>query len=95
MLSSQTLVAVGQQQISTELSDEVVILNLPNGVYYGLDKTGAFIWSMLAQPITVEQVIDGVLGRYAIDRVTCERDVYALLNSLLEQELVEIVVHPG
>jgi len=95
MLSGKTLVSVGQQQISTELSDEVVILNLPNGVYYGLDKTGAFIWSMIAQPTTVDQVIDGVLARYSVDRATCERDVYALLNNLVEQELVEIVVRPG
>ena len=40
-LSLNSVVSASREQVSSELAGEVVILNLNEGVYHGLDNTGA------------------------------------------------------
>ena len=91
MLSNPTTVRAVSHQISTTIGGEVVILNMNNGTYYGLEATGAYIWSLLEKPRTIQEIIDMVLLQYDVDRETCEREVEALVDELLAQKLVEIV----
>ena len=46
------VVVAARQQISCDLADEVAILNLESGVYYGIDAVGALIWNLVQQPRT-------------------------------------------
>lgn len=91
MLSNQTTVVAVSHQITSAVGGEVVILNLNSGTYYGLEATGAYIWTLLEKPRSIQEIADMVFRQYDVDRETCERDVKALVDELLAQKLVEVV----
>jgi len=90
VISNASVVSAVTHQVSCDLAGEVVILNLQDGVYYGLNAVGARIWSLLEEPRSVEQINAALLSEYAIDRATCEQQVRAVLNDLAAHGLVEI-----
>ena len=51
-------ITASQEQISCDLGEEAVILNLKSGEYYGLDPVGAKIWGWLETPQAVVQLRD-------------------------------------
>ncbi len=89
-MTLDTIIKAAPDQVSCELAGEAAILNLADGVYYGLDPVGARIWSLLQSPITVAQIRDAILAEYEVDRDTCERDLQALLNDLAKANLIEL-----
>ncbi len=90
MLSANSTVVAAKDQVSCELADETVILDLKAGIYYGLNSVGARVWDLIQEPRTVDQIRDAILQEYDIDPASCERDLGALLGELAARELVRI-----
>lgn len=90
MIDLQSIITVRSQQISCELGDEAVILNLDTGEYFGLDPVGAQIWSWLKGPQTVVQLRDRLVEEYRSDRDEIERDLLALLTQLVDEGLIDV-----
>lgn len=90
---SATIVAL-PDLLANEFDGEVVVLNLRDGVYYGLEDVGARIWQLLQQPITVEGICQVLVAEYDVEPDRCRRDVRALVGDLAARGLVELV-DPG
>jgi hypothetical protein len=93
-LSLASRVCVSREQISSQLSGDVVILDLKGGVYHGLEGTGAWIWNQIQQPKAVGQIIDAMLAEYDVEPERCRRDIVALLGELARNGLVEVTDGP-
>jgi hypothetical protein len=89
-MSDRSTVAVTPGVLASELGAEVVMLNLEDGVYYGLDGAGSEIWKLLQRPITVDEIVRAIVAVYDVDVERCRRDVRGLLGTLVERGLVEI-----
>ena len=89
-LSEESRIVLSKDQVSCDLAGEAAIVNLKNGVYFGLDPVGARIWNLMREPVTFAQIVDTLLHDYAIDRITLESDVRLFVNQLADQGLVEI-----
>ena len=87
--NGSTVVAVSEQ-VSCDLEGEAAILNLRQGVYYGLDAVGARIWGLIQEPRAVHQIRDTLLEEYDVEPDRCEQDLLALLRRLAEEGLVEV-----
>ena len=81
-------VTIPAQVMAREVGDETVILDLANGTYYGLDPVGARIWQLMAEGQTLTQVCELMLADFEVTREVIEHDVLALVQTLLEQQLV-------
>jgi hypothetical protein len=81
-------------QVSCDLAGEAAILHLKSGVYYGLDRTGAWIWSLIQVPRTVAEIRAGLVARYDVEPERAARDLDALLGDLTREGLVEIRNEP-
>jgi len=79
-----------RDQVSSNLDGEAAILNLKNGVYYGLDPVGARIWSLIQEPTTVAELRDAIVEEYEVEPDRCERDLLALLRDLAAEGLIEV-----
>ncbi len=88
--SQNSVVVAVRDQVSCNLGEESAILNLKNGVYYTLDPVGARVWNLLQQPRSVLDVRDTLLSEYEVERELCEQDLYALLEKLLGEGLIEL-----
>ena len=92
-LSDLSVISVTKEAVHCDVEDEVVILGLKDGVYYGLNPVGAFIWSLIQKPKTVAEIRDAVLEEYDVEKEVCENDLMELLTELSDKGLVEIEEH--
>jgi hypothetical protein len=86
---NSTVVAV-EDQVSSQVGDEAVILHMRDGIYYGLDPVGAGIWELLQEPRTVHEIRDRLLSEYEVEGARCEADLLSLLQELMERRLVRV-----
>lgn len=91
---ASTVVAT-TDQLSTDLEGETVILHLRDGIYYGLDAVGTFVWQRLAEPRSIAGLVDDVVARYDVGRERCEKDLLALIDELAARGLVAILDAPA
>jgi Coenzyme PQQ synthesis protein D (PqqD) len=90
LLNPESRLVLSRDQVSCDLAGEAAIVNLKNGVYYGLDAVGARVWNLMREPVTFAGIIDSLLQIYEVERATLEADVRRFLNELAQQGLVEI-----
>lgn len=92
-LRLDSVVCAAKTQVGTSVGDEVMILNLEDGVYYGLDPVGARIWELLMEPTTVLAIREILVSEFEVEPEQCEDDLFSLLRALIEVRLVD--VSPG
>jgi len=89
-VSAASVVCAATGQVSSRLSDEVVILNLEKGTYHGLEAVGARIWELIQKPVPVREVRDALLNEYDAEPQRCEQDLLSLLEELQSHDLLEV-----
>jgi hypothetical protein len=94
LIDNETCIVASTRQLSTTLGNDVVILGLNDGVYYGLDGVGTRLWDLLQAPRIFTELVDALLQEYDVTRERLEQDVRALLETLCERGLVAIAPHP-
>lgn len=86
---SATVVAAADL-LASAFDQELVILNLRDGVYYGLEDVGVRLWNLLQRPVTVAAIRDALVAEYDVEPDRCARDVRALLQELAARGLIEV-----
>ena len=76
--------------LASEFADELVMLNLRDGVYYGLDHAGMRVWQLLQRPSTVAELRDAILHEYDVEPLRCLHDLLKLLSDLAAHGLIEM-----
>ena len=89
IVETSTVVAV-PNQISSSLGEEAVILELTQGVYYGLNAVGARIWELLKEPRTAGEIRDVILDEYDAEPEAVTRDLLGLLTDLADRGWIEV-----
>lgn len=80
-----------EEPLQAGLDDEVVMMSVEKGSYYGLDPVGARIWEMLESSRTVREIVDNLLETYEVEQDVCERETISFLETLIEEDLAEVV----
>lgn len=88
-------VVVSDEQVSTAVGDETVILGMRDGVYYGLDAVGARVWALVASPRRVSELVLAITEEFDVSPERCERDLLTLLDELSARQLVREVATEG
>ena len=89
-ISFSDRVQVPEGVLISNLQDESVILNLDSERYFGLDNVGTRILSVLTTSSSIEAAYESLLAEYDVDRTVLRADLVALIESLLQQGLVQV-----
>jgi len=89
-ITMRSVVVVAPDRLSCDLAGEAAILNLTSGMYYGLNAVGARVWTLIAEPRTVGDVLKQLLREFEVDARRCEQDLIALVEQLVVEGLVEV-----
>jgi Coenzyme PQQ synthesis protein D (PqqD) len=89
-ITADSHIALSKDQASCDLAGETAIVNLMNGVYYGLDPMGTHIWKLLREPLTFAALCDSLIHDYDVEASRLESDMREFLNDLADQGLVDI-----
>jgi hypothetical protein len=87
-LRLESRICLEPNALSQKIDDEIVILSLSAGKYFGLQEVGSFIWSSLQSPITIRALKEKVLEEFDVEEGRCEQDLLELLSVLIENKLV-------
>ena len=77
--------------VSSELTDETVMMNVEKGSYYGLDDIETKLWQIVETPTSVSALCDSLLSNYDISREQGEADVLTFVNELHAEGIIEVV----
>lgn len=53
-----------------------------------LNEVGAFIWNLLENDVTKEQIVEKMLSEYDVDKTTAENDVEEYITALRGADLI-------
>lgn len=87
-ITPATVFVRAEDLVSNRIDDEVVMMHLARGHYYGLDPIGSDIWERLANPTRVDALCAQLLESYDVDPDVCLADVTTLLQQLEAEALV-------
>ena len=79
-----------KEVVHKEIESKSVLLNLENGSYYTLNKTGTFIWSLLDGKIAVNQLVELLTQSFDVAKGQASQDVFNLISSLKKEGLIEL-----
>ncbi len=74
--------------MARRVDDEMVILDVMSGRYFGLNEVGALIWDRLGAECTRDELVEAVTTAYDVDRNQASSDVDDLIDQLTDRSLI-------
>ena len=71
------------------IDGESVLLSLKSERYFGLDAVGTKMWTVLTTAPSIEAAQQTLIQEYDVDPQRLRQDLYALVEKLLDEGLVE------
>lgn len=75
--------------LTANVDNEVVMMGVQAGSYYGIGGTGTMIWELLAEPKSLDELIDRIAADYDVAREQCASDISTFVKKLLALNLIE------
>lgn len=91
MLPASTKLSVPEYVLVQELDGESVLLNLNKAQYFGLDDVGTWMWKVLTTADSIQHAIDTLLVEYEVEPAQLRKDLYNLIDHLVEHDLVQVL----
>jgi hypothetical protein len=71
-----------------ELDEQLVLLDLDGGEYFGIDAVGALVWRQLEASGSVEDALTAVRREFEVDEERAREDVLAFVAELEARKIV-------
>lgn len=89
-ITLSTRITIPEDVFFQDLQGESVILEVKSGKYFGLDETGTRIWHLLSEHKNLQAAYDAMLAEYDVDPAQLQSDLTALVQKLVEKNLLQI-----
>jgi len=90
-ITLQTQVQRNLNMVASKIDNEIVMMSVENGEYYGLDEVGSRIWELIEKPIVVEELIITLIDEFEVEREHCESDTFEFLEDLNSKKLLKVI----
>ncbi|MBS0319191.1 MAG: PqqD family protein [Proteobacteria bacterium] len=81
--------------IAETIEGEVMVMNLPQGVYYSVTGAGSLAWPLLTARIPVGEAASRVAAAYGADAARVQAECAAFVDRLLAEGLVRPAATEG
>jgi hypothetical protein len=89
-INKQTMISRNSNILATVIGSETVMMSIDQGRYYGMNKTGSYIWKTLEHPMSFEDLCAKLLQDFNITEVQCTEDVIPFLEEMSKEKIIEI-----
>lgn len=87
-ITPNTIIHRNNDILTSDLDGEKVMMSIQRGEYYGLGKTGTFIWDHINEPIAIKDLVSLITEKYKVDKNNCFEDIAPFIIDLIEKELI-------
>lgn len=77
--------------LANEIGSETVMMSIQQGKYFGMNKTGSYIWKQLAEPITFGELCDKIVGDFNMSKAQCENEVTPFVIDMCKEQIINII----
>lgn len=92
MNSTESTRIVRNEELPTgEIDGELVALDLDRGDCFGLDRVGAAIWGLAAEPRSVGEIAEALVETHDVERSQCVADLLPFIDDMIEAGLLRRV----
>lgn len=89
-LNLNSIVIRNKNLDTTSIENEIVMMNLDKGTYYGLNGVGSRIWEIIDESKLINGIVSILTAEYNVEQSICEENTIIFLNRLYEEELIYI-----
>ena len=89
-INNESLLQVNPDIIDSEIDDEMVMMNIDTGDYFGLNTVASQVWMRLKEPKRLDTLIQILQDEYDVASEQCIADVMPLLEKMHEAKLLQI-----
>lgn len=89
-MSLPAAVTINADIICQELDGQSVLLNPMTGGYFGLDQVSSFIWQLLQDTGSAQEVFDCMKEAFDADHQQLETDLITFLTQLQTADLITL-----
>lgn len=90
--TSRKLVRPRAGILAREIGGEMVLLDVDEATYYGLNEVGTRVWSLLVDGATLSEIEERLLVEFEVSREILETDLRGLLRDLAEHGLIDVIL---
>ncbi|MDQ3935025.1 MAG: PqqD family peptide modification chaperone [Actinomycetota bacterium] len=89
MIDRSAVLRRTDDHVSAPLEEWLVMMDVDAGKYYLLDDVASFVWTRLASPTSIADLVDELCSHFDVAPSRCEADVLPFLTELHEKGLVQ------
>ena len=90
-ITSLTKIQQAPGVLFNQVDDDLVMMDIKSGNYFGINPVGAEIWNKMEEPITVQEIINQLLAEYDIDEETCRKETLTFIQQTLERGFLKVL----
>lgn len=83
----ETVIARGADHVEAQMGGQTVMMSIRRGKYFALEGTAQRIWELMAEPVTVGEIVERLVEEYDVERTQCAAEVLAFVEQLCENGL--------
>jgi hypothetical protein len=80
-----------KEVIQSRIGDEIVMLDVESGFYFGLNSIASVIWDMMKEKVDLDTMVGTLMQEFDVDRSTCESDTLELLGQMMEKKIICVI----
>lgn len=89
-LTLDSIVRQAEGQVSSEIDGEVVLMDIKQGNYYGMNPVLSRIWKLIgSEQVQVSELCRKLTEEYEVSAEECAHDVLESLEKLRREHLIE------
>ena len=90
MLNINNTIARNDSIVDAQIDGEIVMMDINNGEYYGLDVIAARIWELMASPKIVSEICEILQQEYKVSEEKCQKDVLGFIDKMIAKGVITI-----
>ena len=84
------ILSITSDVLAQEVSGEMVLLDLNNEQYLGLNEVGARVWQLLEKISDMKTIYETLLSEYDVESSVLENDLNQLVADMIEAGVVTV-----
>ena len=73
---------------AADVQDEIVLLHIDRGEYFGMNAVGQQVWHLLEVPRSVDDLVVEIAAEYDAEESTIRSDITQLVTQLLDKGIL-------
>ncbi len=78
-----------EQFITSDLGEAIILSDIQSDMFYGTNSVGSAIWTLLTEPLSINELTTELMSQFEIDEATCLKEVAEFIEELSKVNAVK------